>query len=97
MIIPKPLECKIHGLEQVGKWMPSKAFEGRLLDYIIYQIKEVFAQDLGVAFIMREQAEKYILKYEPIEYSSMVSSPWLASSEEMYYCGAFKEHPANLR
>ncbi|MBL7120028.1 MAG: hypothetical protein ISS53_05025, partial [Dehalococcoidia bacterium] len=39
-----PMEHKIHGEEQIGKWVVRQAFEGCLPDHIIYQTKRFFAQ-----------------------------------------------------
>jgi asparagine synthase (glutamine-hydrolysing) len=85
-----PLNCKIHGPGQVGKWILRKAFEGRLPDHIIYQTKRFFTQGSGVAFIMRSQAEKRVTAYELAEHNSIATNPWLASVEELYYYRIFK-------
>jgi asparagine synthase (glutamine-hydrolysing) len=85
-----PLNCKIHGPGQVGKWILRKAFEGRLPDHIIYQTKRFFVQGSGVAFIMRSQAEKRVTAYELAEHNSIATNPWLASVEELYYYRIFK-------
>jgi asparagine synthase (glutamine-hydrolysing) len=86
-----PINCKIHGPEQVGKWVLRQAFEGCLPDHIIYQTKRFFAQGSGVAFIMRAQAEKRVSAYDLAEHNSIASNPWLASVEELYYYGIFKK------
>jgi asparagine synthase (glutamine-hydrolysing) len=86
-----PLNCKIHGDEQVGKWVLRQAFEGCLPDHIIYQTKRFFAQGSGVAFIMRAQAEKSISEKELAEHNRMEGNPWLSSVEELYYYKIFKE------
>jgi len=86
-----PLDCKIHGPEQVGKWILRQAFEGRLPDHIIYQTKRFFAQGSGVAWIMREQAEKHITEKEVAEHNKIEGNPWLSSVEELYYYRMFKE------
>jgi len=86
-----PIDCKIHGPEQVGKWVLRQAFEGHLPDHIIYQTKRFFAQGSGVAFIMRAQAEKLVSAYDLAEHNSIASNPWLASVEELYYYGIFKK------
>lgn len=86
-----PLSCKIHGTEQVGKWIMRKGFEGRLPDHIIYQTKRFFAQGSGVASIMRSLAEKHISKSDLIEHNKVEDNPWLASVEELYYYRIFKE------
>jgi asparagine synthase (glutamine-hydrolysing) len=38
-----PLEYKIHGEEQTGKWVLRQAFEGALPEHVIYQTKRFFA------------------------------------------------------
>ena len=86
-----PIDCKIHGPEQVGKWILRQAFEGCLPDHIIYQPKRFFAQGSGVAWIMREQAEKYITEKEVTEHNKIEGNPWLSSVEELYYYRMFKE------
>jgi asparagine synthase (glutamine-hydrolysing) len=86
-----PINCKIHGPEQVGKWVLRQAFEGCLPDHIIYQTKRFFAQGSGVAFIMRAQAEKRVSAYDLAEHNSIASNPWLASVEELYYYRIFKK------
>jgi asparagine synthase (glutamine-hydrolysing) len=63
-----PMEHKIHGPEQVGKWVLRQAFEGCLPDHVIYQTKRFFAQGSGVAYIMRSQAEKEVSEKELEEY-----------------------------
>jgi len=86
-----PIDCKIHGREQVGKWILRQAFEGCLPDHIIYQPKRFFAQGSGVAWIMRSQAEKHISESELAEHNKMNGNPWLSSVEELYYYRMFKE------
>ena len=86
-----PLNCKIHGPEQVGKWVLRKAFEGRLPEHIIYQTKRFFAQGSGVAWIMRSQAEKHISESELAEHNRIEGNPWLSSVEELYYYRMFKK------
>jgi len=86
-----PIADKIHGSEQVGKWILRQAFEGRLPDHIIYQTKRFFAQGSGVAWIMRAQAEKHISESELAEHNSIEGNPWLSSVEELYYYRMFKK------
>jgi len=86
-----PLEHKIHGPEQVGKWILRQAFEGCLPDHIIYQTKRFFAQGSGVAWIMRAQAEKHVTEKEVAEHNRIEGNPWLSSVEELYYYRMFKE------
>jgi len=92
-----PLESKIHGHEQTGKWILRGAFEGVLPDHIIYQTKRFFAQGSGVAYIMRRQAEKAISEDELKRFNALEGNPRLASVEELYYYKIFKEtlpHPS---
>jgi asparagine synthase (glutamine-hydrolysing) len=86
-----PLSCKIHGEEQVGKWVLRQAFEDALPEHIIYQTKRFFAQGSGVAFIMRKMAEKHITEQELREHNRIEGNPWLSSVEELYYYRIFKE------
>lgn len=86
-----PLEHKIHGEEQTGKWVLRQAFEGCLPDHIIYQTKRFFAQGSGVAYIMRSQAEKQISENELAEFNKAQGNPWLSSVEELYYYRMFKK------
>ncbi len=86
-----PLNCKIHGQEQVGKWILRQAFEGCLPDHIIYQTKRFFAQGSGVAWIMRAQAEKHISEGELAEHNAIEGNPRLSSVEELRYYRMFKE------
>ena len=86
-----PIDCKIHGSEQVGKWVLRQAFEGCLPDHILYQTKRFFAQGSGVAFIMRSQAEKHISESELAEHNRTDGKPWLSSVEELYYYRIFKK------
>ncbi|MFC1994192.1 asparagine synthase-related protein [Chloroflexota bacterium] len=86
-----PIEHKIHGEEQVGKWILRQAFEGCLPNHIVYQTKRFFAQGSGVAWIMRAQAEKHITEKEVTEHNSIEGNPWLSSVEELYYYRIFKE------
>lgn len=86
-----PLECKIHGEEQAGKWVVRKAFEGCLPEHVIFQTKRFFAQGSGVAYIMRQQAEKHITEAELAEFNSIDGNPHLESVEELYYYRIFKE------
>lgn len=86
-----PLDCKIHGEEQIGKWILRQAFEGCLPEHIIYQTKRFFAQGSGVAFIMLSQAEKSISEKELVEFNRTDGNPWLSSIEELYYYKIFKE------
>jgi len=86
-----PIDCKIYGEEQVGKWIVRQAFEGCLPDHIIYQTKRFFAQGSGVAYIMRSQAEKGISESELEEFNKIEGNPWLSSVEELYYYRMFKK------
>jgi asparagine synthase (glutamine-hydrolysing) len=86
-----PLGDKIHGPEQVGKWVLRQAFEGCLPEHIIYQTKRFFAQGSGVAGIMRSQAEKHVSQKEVAEHNKVEGNPWLFSVEELYYYRMFKE------
>jgi asparagine synthase (glutamine-hydrolysing) len=91
-----PLESKIHGSEQTGKWILRQAFEGCLPDHIIHQTKRFFAQGSGVAYIMRSMAEKEITPEELQEFNTTDGNPWLSSVEELYYHREFKKtfpHP----
>ena len=86
-----PIQYKIHGEEQVGKWIVRQAFEGCLPEHIIYQTKRFFAQGSGVAYIMRAQAEKEISPVELEEFNKVDGNPWLSSVEELYYYRIFKQ------
>jgi asparagine synthase (glutamine-hydrolysing) len=86
-----PLAHKIHGEEQTGKWILRQAFEGSLPDHIIYQTKRFFAQGSGVAYIMREQAEKEISQAEVDKFNKVDGNPYLSSVEELYYYRIFKK------
>jgi len=91
-----PLESKIHGSEQTGKWVVRQAFEGCLPDHIIYQTKRFFAQGSGVAYIMRAMAEQEISPEELEKFNKTEGNPWLSSVEELYYYREFKKtfpHP----
>ena len=86
-----PIKHKIHGEEQTGKWIVRQAFEGCLPDHIIYQTKRFFAQGSGVAYIMREQAEKEISQSELEKFNKVEGHPYLSSVEELYYYKIFKQ------
>ena len=92
-----PLEHKVFGEEQTGKWIVRQAFEGCLPEHIIYQTKRFFAQGSGVAYIMRQQAEKVISEEELATFNSQPGNPLLSSVEELYYYKIFKKtlpHPS---
>ena len=86
-----PMEHKIHGEERFGKWVVRQAFEGCLPDHIIYQTKRFFAQGSGVAYIMRQQAEKVTSEKELEEFNKVEGNPFLYSVEELYYYRMFKK------
>ena len=86
-----PLSCKIHGPEQVGKWILRQGFHDRLPKHIIYQTKRFFAQGSGIAGIMRTIAERYVSSSELFEHNLIESNPRLSSIEELYYYRIFKE------
>jgi asparagine synthase (glutamine-hydrolysing) len=86
-----PIEHKIHGSEQTGKWIVRQAFEGCLPDHIIYQTKRFFAQGSGVAYTMRSIAEHHISQAELDEFNTTSGNPLLASVEELYYYRIFKK------
>ncbi|MFC1860923.1 asparagine synthase-related protein [Chloroflexota bacterium] len=86
-----PIQHKIHGEEQTGKWILRQAFEGCLPDHIIYQTKRFFAQGSGVAYIMRARAEKEISESELQEFNEVEGNPHLHSVEELYYYRIFKD------
>ena len=86
-----PIEHKIHGSEQVGKWVVRQAFEGCLPDHIIYQTKRFFAQGSGVAYIMKNEAERNLSSIDLSEHNKTEGTPWLSSIEELYYYRMFKE------
>jgi hypothetical protein len=91
-----PLNRKIHGEEQTGKWILRRAFEGVLPEHIIYQTKRFFAQGSGVAYIMRRLAEQSISEDALKAFNAAEGNPFLASVEELYYYRIFKEslpHP----
>lgn len=92
-----PLEHKIVGEKQTGKWILRQAFEDCLPKHIIYQTKRFFAQGSGVAYIMRQQAEKEISEADLKAFNSEEGNPLLSSVEEFYYYKIFKKtlpHPA---
>ena len=92
-----PLNCKIYGSEQIGKWVLREGFHNRLPEHIIYQAKRFFAQGSGVARIMRSRAEKHVSNDELIQHNNKKDKPSLSSIEELYYYQIFKErfpHPA---
>lgn len=84
-----PINCKIS--PEHGKWILRQAFESRLPDHIIYQPKRFFAQGSGVAWIMRNVAEKYVSESELAEHNRIEGKPRLSSVEELYYYRMFKE------
>jgi len=86
-----PIQHKVHGEEQVGKWILRQAFEGCLPDHIIYQTKRFFAQGSGVAYIMRAQAESKVSQEELDEFNKVEGNPFLSSVEELYYYRIFKK------
>ena len=86
-----PIQHKIYGEEQTGKWILRQAFEGCLPDHIIYQTKRFFAQGSGVAYIMRAQAEKEISQAELEAFNKVDGNPYLSSIEELYYYRIFKK------
>jgi asparagine synthase (glutamine-hydrolysing) len=86
-----PLQYKVHHQEQVGKWILRQAFEGCLPDHIIYQTKRFFAQGSGVAYIMKELAEKHVGREELEEFNRKEGTPYLSSLEELYYYRIFKK------
>jgi asparagine synthase (glutamine-hydrolysing) len=86
-----PIQYKIHGEEQTGKWIVRQAFEGCLPDHIVYQTKRFFAQGSGVAYIMRAQAEKEVSPAELEEFNKTEGNPYLSSVEELYYYRIFKK------
>jgi asparagine synthase (glutamine-hydrolysing) len=86
-----PLQHKIHGKEQTGKWIVRQVFEGCLPDHIIYQTKRFFAQGSGVAYIMRAQAEKEVSQTELDDFNKVEGNPYLSSVEELYYYRIFKK------
>jgi len=85
-----PIQYKIHGEEQIGKWIVRQAFEGCLPKHLIYQTKRFFAQGSGVAYIMRAQAEKEISAAEVEAFNRVDGNPYLSSVEELYYYRIFK-------
>jgi len=86
-----PLDCKIYGQEQTGKWILRQGFQGRLPEHIVYQTKRFFAQGSGVAGIMRTMAERHISSSELLEHNRVEGNPRLSSVEELYYYRIFKE------
>lgn len=86
-----PLQDKIYGEEQVGKWVLRQAFEGCLPDHVIYQTKRFFAQGSGVAWIMRAEAEKHFTEADLHKHNTTKGNPWLSSVEELYYYQIFKD------
>ena len=84
-----PIDCKI--TPEHGKWVLRQAFEGCLPKHVIYQTKRFFAQGSGVAWIMRNVAEKYISESELAEHNKIEGNPQLFSVEELYYYRMFKE------
>ncbi len=86
-----PLDCKIHGTEQIGKWILRQAFEDCLPKHIIYQTKRFFAQGSGVAGIMCRMAERHVSSKELLDHNLIEGNPRLSSIEELYYYRIFKK------
>ena len=86
-----PLNCKIYGSEQIGKWILREGFHNRLPEHIIHQTKRFFAQGSGIAGIMRSRAEKHVSHDELIQHNKTKDKPMLSSIEELYYYRIFKE------
>ena len=86
-----PLDHKIHGPDQVGKWVLRQAFEGDLPDHIIYQTKRFFSQGSGVAYVMRREAEERFSEDDLATFNREPGNPLLSSVEELYYYKIFKE------
>lgn len=91
-----PLEYKIHGADEVGKWILRDAFEDSLPEHLIYQTKRFFSQGSGVSSVMRRMAEQNVSEAELEAFNRRPGNPLLASVEELYYYRIFKEtyrHP----
>jgi len=86
-----PLNCKIYGSEQIGKWVLREGFHDRLPEHIIHQTKRFFAQGSGIAGIMRSRAEKHVSNDELIQHNNKKDKPSLSSIEELYYYRIFKD------
>ena len=86
-----PIEYKIHGEEQIGKWIVRQAFEGCLPEHLIYQTKRFFAQGSGVAYIMLKEAEKFVSEADVAEFNKVDGNPYLSSVEELFYYRMFKK------
>jgi len=91
-----PLEYKIHGPDEVGKWILREAFSDILPDHLIYQTKRFFSQGSGVSSVMRRMAEQNVSEAEREAFNRQPGNPLLSSVEELYYYRIFKEtysHP----
>ncbi|MEA3442492.1 MAG: asparagine synthase-related protein [Chloroflexota bacterium] len=86
-----PLDYKIHGSEQTGKWILRQGFHDRLSEHIIFQAKRFFAQGSGVAGVMRTMAQRHVSNGELLEHLRIEDNPRLSSIEELYYYRIFKE------
>lgn len=85
-----PIDFKIHGQEQVEKWILRRAFERDLPEQIVWREKAKFYQGAGSAHLIKGLAEELIFDQEFEQEKTLEGGFTLRSKEELYYYRIFR-------
>jgi len=83
---------KIHGDDQVEKWILRKAFEDQLPNEVVWRPKQQFARGCGSDEMLGEHSEKAVSDSELEARRAQYPSVAIRSKEEMLYFDIFREH-----
>ncbi|QQE79868.1 asparagine synthase B [Alicyclobacillus sp. SO9] len=85
-----PVEWKLHGENQVEKWVLRKAFEGYLPDAILWRKKSQFNEGSGMDSVLRDALASTVSE-EDFRKNRNELDPPLTTQEEMAYYRVFRE------
>lgn len=86
-----PIEWKIHGPDNLEKWILRRSFSDRLPDQIIRRRKDEFSQGAGSAAVIEALAEQKISDAAFAREREPFPGRFLRSKEELYYYRIFRE------
>jgi len=87
-----PSQWKIHGPDQVEKWLLRKAFSNRLPEHIVWRTKLPFAAGAGSSQVRCSLTDKETAHLEFGEPSFSEDGLNLSSAEELHYYRIFKQN-----
>ncbi|HEV8594595.1 MAG TPA: asparagine synthase B [Thermoplasmata archaeon] len=86
-----PVDWKIHGDDQIEKWVLRRAAEGVLPDDLVWRGKEKFAEGTGSVDLVRREAERQLTDTEFARVRAEAHPLPLQTKEEAYCYKLFRE------